>query len=438
MTLQSRGLTIKGILSSLLGIFRPSGRIETGQRKSINQTATRVQSFSTSANIYNEHFQRRLLYSPVRDPARAALLNRLAECPETATIVNTIANDCLSSSDGDDMGFSIPETMEDEEPIDPVIREIGNALIKRCLSVVDVAPIIAGFLEDGDCFRSLVIDPSMNRIVKVKDLPTWEIFRIENEHGFVTHFEQRRHLSDTKALELHPAICIHWRHRRRGMYGRSLWEEAAETVSNMDSGYTSLNKAAIAVGVNPNKHMMTEGWGAEQTKAYKSSHENRLRKNETITDYYLYGGADVGKVASGNPDLGALISNIEHHRRRVSMIGRIPGYLLGLDTPAGSKDLSGAPQLAYARFIAGIRQVLSVGIKQIIDMELALHGYIEPESRQYRLIFPKIYTDPLSQSADAEAEGEEGSGQSSSQKSQDLDATIAQFRRMLESNGKAN
>lgn len=111
------------------------------------------------------------------------------------------------------------------------------------------------------------------------------------------------------------------------------------------------------------------------------------------------------------------------------MSGMIPPWMLGIEQP-GAKDIAGGPLLAYVRRIGAIRQTLSYGLKQIIDLELILNGYYEPEQRQYRIIFPKLWTNPQSQSVQAEGEEEE-SGESNSPGIADLDATIEGFRSLL-------
>jgi hypothetical protein len=70
--------------------------------------------------------------------------------------------------------------------------------------------------------------------------------------------------------------------------------------------------------------------------------------------------------------------------------------MIGLPSQ-GARDIAGQPALAYARFIGSIRAVLAEGVRQIIDLELAMNGFAKDEM-QYRLIFPKIYTNTQMQS----------------------------------------
>jgi len=76
---------------------------------------------------------------------------------------------------------------------------------------------------------------------------------------------------------------------------------------------------------------------------------------------------------------------------------------MGLPT-IGAREIAGQPALAYSRFVNRIRMALTEGIKGICDLELALHG-LSPEQWQYRIVWPRIATDPYGKgmSADAEA-----------------------------------
>jgi hypothetical protein len=54
--------------------------------------------------------------------------------------------------------------------------------------------------------------------------------------------------------------------------------------------------------------------------------------------------------------------------------------------------------MAYARFLGSVRMTLAEGIRQILDTELAMNGYSK-DQMNYRILFPKIYTNTQAQSA---------------------------------------
>jgi hypothetical protein len=404
---------------TITGWFGRSANITTGQTAPTTNPMGRFSSESLHSRRYDEEY----IEIPVRDTTRARQLIALRSQPEVATAIDILVGDIFSSEDGDDLGFSIAETLNDNVTrTDPKLREIALACIDRTMRGTTLSTVVEEFLIYGDSFRSLIVAPDYSQILRIKQLPTWEMFRVENENGDVLRFEQRRTLQMEPEYEIHPVICVHWRYRRRYKYGRSLFDEAVDDNAALGQAYYALDKAAMAVGLNPNVHTMPAGWTDKQCDAYKRAYENeRDRAGRIMTDFFVLPGGDVKKLATTwNPDLSALINNVLQRRMRVAMRSRIPPWMIGIPS-AGAKDIAGQPALAYARFIGSLRMTLTEGLRQIIDFELALHGYSK-DDMQYRLIYPKIYTSTVAQSG-------EDPGESNSAGIEDLDRVRASLNK---------
>ena len=114
-----------------------------------------------------------------------------------------------------------------------------------------------------------------------------------------------------------------------------------------------------------------------------------------ITDYYVLYGGDVKKVGTGS-DVTSLVENVGERRQRLNMQSRVPPWMMGIPS-AGAKDISGQPALSYARYIGAVRAVFAEGVRQVINLELALNDY-SAEDFDYEIVFPKFYTEIQQQS----------------------------------------
>ena len=391
-----RNTRLENAWRAITGFFNRTANTPTGQTA---PTVGQVGVFS-SESLLSRRYDQEYVETPVRDVVRARHLIALRDRPEVSTALDIIVGDVFSSEDGDDLGFTVAPTLNDNvTPVDPRLLEICLACIERTMRGTILSVALEELLMYGDSFRSLVLDPNYKKILQVKQLPTWEMFRIEDENANVLRFEQRRFLGEAQQdLQIHPVIMTHWRYRRRYKYGRSLFEEIIPDSDALNQAYFALDKAAMAIGINPNVHIMPQGWTDKQADAYKRGYENeRDRNGRVMTDFFMLHGGEVKKLAgTWNPDLKALIDNVLQRRMRIAMRSRIPPWMIGLPTQ-GARDISGQPALAYARFIGSIRMVLAEGIRQILNLELALNDFTS-EQMQYRIVFPKIYTSTQIQS----------------------------------------
>jgi len=337
---------------------------------------------------------------PIRDTQKARQLIEMYEyCPEIATGINEVSDSVWSSDDGDDQGFAMrkppqgfaPTLNDNETRIDPMVEKILRRLIDEVIGGTTLELAAERILAYGDAFASLDVDTRRKRVNRVLFLPTWEMFRVEDNQGQLLGFQQRRYLSDDEGIGFHPILCTHWRYRRKVLYGRSLFYESIDDRHKLKAATEDLASASRAVGVNPSIHQMPDSVDEDYRAEYKRAYEAK-KSQCVVTDFYLMYGADIRKVSTTNPDLKALADNVLMWRARIIMRSRVPPWLMGLPT-VGAREIAGQPALAYARFINRVRMALTEGIKQICNLELALNG-ISKEQWQYRIIWPRIATNP--------------------------------------------
>lgn len=382
----------------LTGFAARTAPIETGQTAptasyEFGFGGNRARRSNTLFSEYQEY--------PIRDPHLAKELILLRNQPEVTTAIAYLSGDCFASEVGDDQGFRIGDLLADDSPVDPIVQSIGNELIDRLFRGPSLNLAVEEMLIYGDCFRSIVLNDKMDRILRLKQLPTWEMFRVEDEHSTVEKFEQRRAAGlDHAEKEIHPVACVHWRFRQKVKYGRSLFLASLENgdFERLDRALKALDQAAIYLGFNPNVHELPEGWNDVQCEAYQLAHENAKLQIGIITDHYLPNTGRITKVSNGNGStLKDLIENVQLIRSRIAMTAQIPSWMMGLPA-SGATDIGGQPAMAYARTVSNIRSAFAEGARQVINLELILHGVPE-KLRNYQIEFPKIHTSAVQQSA---------------------------------------
>lgn len=387
----------------------------TGWRRSSvpGSQRSRVLSVSTIRRNYDLEIGE----FPIRDRDVAVhLIEMLAWCPEVQTALNILVQDCLSSEDGDTIGFVVSDTLDDDEtPVDPEVKAICEDLIRRPGIVGGLAleRVVQRMLGYGDAFLSIGIDKEgIGRndlgISRTLMLPTWEMFRLEADNGDLLGYQQRKSLSDFTALDFYPPQIVHFRHNRQTLYGRSMWRSSIEDWQKLKDATEDLAVAARSLGINPNVHEMPEGADDGYLEAYRSDYEARL-EDGLVTDFFMLPGGDVRKLANYVPDLNALAQNVLFRRQRIIMPSQIPIWRFAGLPADGARDISGQPAKAYARSINFIRMCLTEGIKQILDTELILKlGIDEFRSRgRYQIVFPQIATDPNAAAAQVAPDEEE-------------------------------
>ncbi len=351
---------------------------------------------------------------PVRNPQLASQLIKFRYyCSEAATAYDAINGDAWTSHDGDDQGFDIADTLNDNTtPVDPKIQEILRRIIREV--IIPSEPKIIGerMLAYGDCFASLGINTKPMRIERILYLPTWEVFRLETKQGELLGYEQRALIRDADPIQFHPISVVHWRYRRDTLYGRALFLECLQDWCRLEQILDDIAEASHSIGINPNIHIMPCDYDEEQADSYKQMYETAKRA-KLLTDMYMLNGGDIKKLSVVNPDIKALLQAAELFMTRIVRRSRIPPWMLGFPS-IGAREISGGPERAYARSINDFRQNLTTGFKHIFNLELALHGYPR-EKWLYRVVWPRFYIDPIKQQLNPEID------ESNSKEIEDLD-----------------
>jgi hypothetical protein len=390
--------------------FIPNLLVESGDVTGHQRPLASYNAFADTTLI-GRNYDLEITEFPVRDSKKARQLIEMWEyCPEIATAISEISDSVWSSDDGDDQGFTISTTLNDNvTSIDKNVYSILLEFINNFLH--DTKPAIERLLMYGDAFANIGLDVKNKTINKVLFLPTWEIFRIEDnqgnlgmlgENGQIIGFQQRKYLTvnsnnlwqdDNGRTEIsyHPLSIVHWRKDRKTLYGRSLFYQSTGDWDALKASIADLQNACRAIGINPNLHIMPECADEKYRADYKAAYEYK-KSLGSVFDFYLMNGADIKKLSSGNPDLTALANTVLFWRARIVMQSRVPPYLMGLPAQ-GARDLAGQPALAYARFINSVRMCFAQGIRQLCNLQLLLKG-IPKEQWNYRIIFPKIATNP--------------------------------------------
>jgi len=236
--------------------------------------------------VRGRNFDLEISEHPVRDCEKARELLELTEyCPEAAKATQVLVSSAFSSADGDDQGVTLSDTCNDGTPLDAMVYEIGMAAIARVLPLSSLMMATERILSYGDCFAEISIDERANQINGLMFLPTWEMFRVEVQ-GELQRFDQRRRLyEENPAVSFPPAKIIHWRYRRKNLYGRSLYNEGLEDWGRLKRATEALlfaSESSIAADL----HIMPEDADEAYLEAYKDDQE-RKRTDGIITDYFM-------------------------------------------------------------------------------------------------------------------------------------------------------
>ena len=341
------------------------------------------------------------------NPNTRLLVEAIEHCSEMATAIEIRNNGIWGSLDGDDQGFAIAPTLNDNvTPVDPEVYKILQRLIDDVIGGLTLKPRSETFLEYGDAFMAIGVNTRKMRIERVLPLPTFEVFRVEDNQGQLQGFEQRRTISDNSPVGFHPLLMVHWRYRLQKLYGRSLFEESLSDWVSLRRVSENLDRAGDSVGINANIHLMPCEADDRYVNEYKRRHKEQIRNEGAIVDYYINNGGDVRKVSTTNPDFRGLLELANFRRLRIAMKSGVPLYLLGIPWDGG-KDIAMQPSLNFVRGLNADRMVMTAGLKHLCNLELALNG-IEKERWQYRIIWPKIYVNPFEEQPEADESNQPG------------------------------
>jgi hypothetical protein len=323
-------------------------------------------------------------------------------CPEVAAALESICAYTFSSGAGDELGFAV---VVDEKNPKPSVVKIARSVLSR-IDLFTYYQIVWRMLAWGNAFGLLDIDTKEKTIASFNLLPSWQIHVMPDRMGNVTGYEQRWG-NATNIVTIPPANMIHWSYNKRYLYGRSLFHECISDWEKLKDIDIDLSDASRSASIQPNLHIMQPGADEAYKRAYKEDHERR-RKAGLITDIYLMQGADVRKP-QGLPTsfpLQGLLNHFDKRRLRIAARSRVPPYLLGIESKS-AKEIAMQPAISYMVFIGVVRQLFCVGLRQLINTELALKEI--PEANWvYKLQFPTININPYHQLEDTTDVNEPG------------------------------
>lgn len=343
----------------------------------------------------------------VRDSVRLRrLLEMRAYCPEIKKAVAIQRDDVFSSEHGDDTGFWVSDWIDREKtiPVNPTVKKLLNDFIYQHFGAEDCKPIVAEALSVGDSFCEIVFSDDMKQIQRLIRLPVGEMFRIQDNRGYLQGFDRRSYMSEetqaaaARGTRYHPAQIVHWRYQPVNIYGESLFEESQPDWEDLKKGEIDLAKACRDLGVIPVHHEMAPGSTVTDRVDYELNHR-RSKEQFLITDLYTIPGVKINRISRTAANVTPLVDRVLMRRKRIAMSCRTPLYLLGIQED-GAKQLSGQPAEAYARHLASVRQMFSQGVNFVLDLHLLLNG-ISPDLWRYQLEFPKIIVNPFNQPAPA-------------------------------------
>lgn len=333
-------------------------------------------------NTYNNQYDLEIEEYPLRDIQKARQLIELNEyCYEVKHCLITAGDDAFASSDGDDVGFTISDTVDDNETkINPEVFAIADDVIKRKQSFSEY--LIGGTklkralqttLIYGDCFLSLEIDLKNKEVSRSLYLPTWEMFRIEDNQGYLEAFEQRRFLTESEpTARFYPFQIVHLRKSQKFLYGRSLWDVSLEYWIKYKEATANLARACKDESINPIVHKLPIGWNATVSRQYQSEYESKRKEESILVDLYESSGVELRRLGVGNSSLQSHIDTLLQWRYMMIPSGFPLWMFPGLEFKGGAKELSRSPDRRYSRMRYGWCQLLSEAIKQVIDTEIVL------------------------------------------------------------------
>jgi hypothetical protein len=390
-------MAIADFVKDFLGLFASTSKLKAGQQ---GQQRPISSGFGYSAGTPHSRYYDQEIpsLSACRDSQRARKLHEArSQCSVIATAINQLCDDSLAHYSGDGGIFCSDYTDRNREnPIDQKTKAIINDFLYSLATPANLRPWVDEYLSTGDCFVELRFDSRFTRIEGFLHLPAWELFRIENDRGLLSGYEQRRHLQDSRAVVFDPLQIIHFRYQRRRLYGVALFEECLADWEGLKQAEDDWARASRELAVNPLVHKMPDCSPDGYKDDYQEAHKERMRQG-TINHYYLDHGGEISDASSMAPSLAELAKRVEQKQRQLVQRARIPPWLIGM-SQQGAKEVAGLPGESYGRHVNMVRQALTDGLAFAIEVQLALAGIYGDQAR-FRLEYPTLIVNPYALSA---------------------------------------
>jgi hypothetical protein len=155
-----------------------------------------------------------------------------------------------------------------------------------------------------------------------------------------------------------------FRYRARGLYGQSIFDGCLKNRARYERAGDNLSKIVNDTGSQPYAFEFPESFTPEQQLQYKEKWDQRTQDG-TVSAIWKPNGMKVDRLGSNVPNFAPLINYSKSLEFGLLPAG-FPVWLIpGMET-TGARDISGAPERAYARLINGFRGILSEGIRKAI------------------------------------------------------------------------
>jgi hypothetical protein len=376
-------------------IFKLLTNLFLGKTKPRLQGTTKS-PFGSGFINFNKETELTISELPLRNTELARELIEIKEFSyEASHAVRYASRDVFSSNDGDDIGWTVAQTLDDNKtPIDPVIYEtIIDLVYRRCNGEWVIGGnflklAIKRMLFYGDAFLEIAIDNPKDGIVQSRFLPTWQISRITDDNGNLTGYKQKQWVNDNE-INFLPSQIVQFSYEREGDYGCSLFSQSIGNWANLKQATFNLAKSMRDNAISPFIHIMPEGTDVDYRLQYQQEF-NSLANDGIITNLFLDNGTIINRLSGTDTGLDKMINYWLESRKSMIPPG-FPLWLFPCFEVSGGKDIAGQPALAYKRMRNDFCACLSEGIRQVIDIEIVLRlGYDKwKKDGKYRIIFPK-------------------------------------------------
>ena len=358
--------------------------------------------------FYRISSERKALYNDVRQMDGTV--------DEVATALDMLADNAVATQSGGKEPFTIAYV----GMVSKWKKDMIEGLLARTRYGEKAYEIARGTLRDGDDFRQYVIDENFN-IVRLMYMPPESMVRNEDASGLLLMgekqgewaYEQYNPITERFIAGFKPYEILHSRWNRSGAsaYGRSLISTARTSWRKLQSMEEALVinwiTRAIArllftldvTGKSPKeaqaairefmrslqtRRIAKDVEGVEQLSIVKdicigrSYHEMGGKTQEGLTDVKVLDTSSTGYMN---------LSAIDYYRSKIIMSLRTPKAYLGLEEDVNAKATLVQEDRRYAKFIMQIQALLTLGIRQTIDLQLALQG-VDPTKVQYIVDWP--------------------------------------------------
>jgi len=407
-------------------------------RRSVEQVRDIITGKKRNHNIGSQQHQQlvaleipELVTRDIPGGGSTELIEMITYCQPVKKASRVLLDYVFSSPDGIDQGLSIDEKVgpaDDAAAVNPEIKRVGDELIKR-IGMQALRLMAKRTLEHGDSFVEKIVSvgsgPAGLTISGIQVLPTFQMFRIEDDHGRLMRFEQRRSLYNAEdTIRFTPVQITHTRYDQEYLYGRSFFSTSQPDWHGLRVAVAGLGESAKAA-FNPIMHIYPDDWDDTRKEQYEQI-KNKEYEKGILTQIFTSTEVEVTRLAHLSGDISSQVGALMYYRRAIKDNCRLPTYLwTDEQTTGGARDIAGQPALAFNVLIQSLRQCLGEGIREIVDTELILQGFIAPESREYQLKWPSVHVRPQAQDeeADDEADDDSGSDDDSSGNADDDDSS---------------